>query len=564
MKKTDEKMTEKPAGKLTDNPKNADQKKNVNQIILIAVVTSIICAAVLSITGEKILSRIFLILLSGISVGAAFFNRSGIMAWFSSRKGRRGIENSVRILIVFAITTAVYLLFYFSVITIRKDLTKSRLYSLSEFSENALSRLDFPVNILLFNHQSGDPLMDVLPLYTRLSKNITYRFVNSLKEPELTKQYNVTQPGSLVFTADNKLPILLPYRDMIRETADEFGRPSKEYRFEEKITSAILGFIDSKKSTVHFLEGHGEKSIKDFKESGLSTLAATLRAENIEPVVLNILTEKTIPDDCGLLIIPGPRGKMTDHTLALIRKFSARRGALFIMLDPLTDINNTLTGLEALLDEYGIIARDDVIIDPVNFLPQMGHEQGPFCPVIRYDYHQIVNDLSRRNLHTVFFSARSVDQKKGMPENFVYNTVLNSFDTAWGERDIADKNKRGLTKNRDYAGPVCLGAVMQKRINNDMSKEIRIACYGDSDFINNAVIDFVGHKDLFINTVRWLMAQENYITIRPRTEETSELYMPRSRQLLAVLFFVIIIPIGILAGGLIFIYRRKRKKGADL
>ncbi|HBE04062.1 MAG TPA: hypothetical protein DC049_16540, partial [Spirochaetia bacterium] len=208
----------------------------------------------------------------------------------------------------------------------------------------------------------------------------------------------------------------------------------------------------------------------------------------------------------------------------------------------------------------------DIVIDPQAYMPmiQFGKKvmQGsPIYPVLQYDYHQIVNDISRQNLICVFISARSISRADDMPQNYIYNTLFNTTEAGWGETDFTDSRPR-FDKKKDIPGPVYSGAVVQfktgAKTGNVKPAEGRVAVFGDSDFICNGIADGPGHKDLFANTIQWLLDQERDITIRPKKAEEAELFLSAAEQLMMQLVFIILLPLAIAGSGIaVFMHRRK-------
>jgi ABC-type uncharacterized transport system involved in gliding motility auxiliary subunit len=91
----------------------------------------------------------------------------------------------------------------------------------------------------------------------------------------------------------------------------------------------------------------------------------------------------------------------------------------------------------------------------------------------------------------------------------------------------------------------------------------RIVVYGDSDFASNARVSLLGNKDLFLNTIQWLVGEEQLITQRPKDRETMPqlstvtLTARESRRLFWLA--AVIEPLVVLAFGvLVSIYRRRK------
>jgi ABC-type uncharacterized transport system involved in gliding motility auxiliary subunit len=51
--------------------------------------------------------------------------------------------------------------------------------------------------------------------------------------------------------------------------------------------------------------------------------------------------------------------------------------------------------------------------------------------------------------------------------------------------------------------------------------EPRLAVYGDADFASNELLDSYRNRDLFLNTVNWMMGDVEAISIRPNLSRAS-------------------------------------------
>jgi ABC-type uncharacterized transport system involved in gliding motility auxiliary subunit len=54
-------------------------------------------------------------------------------------------------------------------------------------------------------------------------------------------------------------------------------------------------------------------------------------------------------------------------------------------------------------------------------------------------------------------------------------------------------------------------------------KQGRLVVFGDSDFASNAAIDAYSNRDLFVNSVNWLLGDVESISIRPARSRASRL-----------------------------------------
>jgi ABC-type uncharacterized transport system involved in gliding motility auxiliary subunit len=88
--------------------------------------------------------------------------------------------------------------------------------------------------------------------------------------------------------------------------------------------------------------------------------------------------------------------------------------------------------------------------------------------------------------------------------------------------------------------------------------------YGDSDFASNARLSLLGNKDLFLNTVQWLVGEERFITQRPRNEEImpklSNVFLTAQQARILFWLAVVVEPSLILVvGAAVAVYRKRRR-----
>jgi ABC-type uncharacterized transport system involved in gliding motility auxiliary subunit len=73
-------------------------------------------------------------------------------------------------------------------------------------------------------------------------------------------------------------------------------------------------------------------------------------------------------------------------------------------------------------------------------------------------------------------------------------------------------------------------------------REGRVAAFGDSDFASNAFLSFQGNRDLFLNTVAWLVQDVDLISIRPKEPEDQRLVLTQNQQKNVLILALLLIP----------------------
>ena len=197
----------------------------------------------------------------------------------------------------------------------------------------------------------------------------------------------------------------------------------------------------------------------------------------------------------------------------------------------------------SILKGYGFELSDDVIIDPSSKL----EGGGDIAPIVSdYPYHEITQDF---RFATIFPYTRSLDVVNG-----VYKTevLANTSEYGWSETNFELFDEGVAQKEEtDKPGPLGVAAV------GESSSNSRIAVFGSADFVSNVFLEFSGNRDFFLNTLNWVSGDENLISIRPKTLNTSNLTITIKQIDLIFIFTVVVIPAVILFSGLAIWWKRR-------
>ena len=109
-----------------------------------------------------------------------------------------------------------------------------------------------------------------------------------------------------------------------------------------------------------------------------------------------------------------------------------------------------------------------------------------------------------------------------------------------------------VTKDTRAASPEAVPA-------GHRSDQARLVVAGDRDFATNKFRNMVGNEDLFLNCLSWLSEQTERITIRPRLRDASRLYLTAPQQATVFFFAIDVLPVTLLAIGLV-VWRVRRNK----
>jgi hypothetical protein len=175
---------------------------------------------------------------------------------------------------------------------------------------------------------------------------------------------------------------------------------------------------------------------------------------------------------------------------------------------------------------------DDVIVDRVQGL--FGQAMTPLAGV--YGPHPITGEMREV---TMFPTTRSLTVAPAAGEGAAQlSEIVKTGENSWAETDLDMLFADGKAElgPADRKGPVTIAvagrpdvpvapppAPAEGEAPPPAPAEARLVVFGDSDFATNQLIDAYSNKDLFVNSVNWLLGDVEAISIRPAQSRASRL-----------------------------------------
>jgi ABC-type uncharacterized transport system involved in gliding motility auxiliary subunit len=483
------------------------------------------------------------------SAGAAYALRGELGSLLRRRRVEIALETA-------GIVGVVVALVYLAVLhPLRFDLTEARRFSLSEATVAMLKRLPRPVHIVFFHDPMMRETVELYELIARQTPRVTVEFFDPMLQPAQARMLGVNFAGTAVMESEGR---------RLQVNGDS----------EVDIANGILRVSQSAIQRVCFLDGHGEPdpfSLESHdhlegaaghthglgaryvlhERHGMAKARQALETMNYAVEKVSLVRGGDALRACAVLVVAGPKLGLLPAEVAAVRTYLANGGNALFMLDPFVE-----SGLEPVVQEYGIRVDDDIVIDEAShFWADMSSPA-----VSDYNRHQITRDLPL----TFFPGARSLSPTAQRPAGTSVLALVNSSKNSWGQRN---RTRVEFDRTRDTAGPTTLMAVALRRpVTPDSADAIqlrpddvrrtaptpgvtgrsRIAVIGDSDFATNSFFHIMGNGTLFVNTVSYLAGQENLIGLQPRTHDLPRVNLT-NRQMKGTFFLSVLLVPGLLA-----------------
>lgn len=540
---------------------------------------------------------------------------AGLVAWFvfSLESLRLWLKKrSTQFAIGLAITAVMCLVLLGTVnwlataYNVKKDLTKNQFHTLSDQTKKIAEGLKENITIRVWS-----------TAVDRMSANVdmrrfldNYESAGKGKIKVEIKNPNEDRPGS---AADNIK------RDNIIVVKSSSGRESRIENFtdtkgEELLTNAIMQAIKGRKKTLCFLSGHGEVGLGDSEAQGMSQIKSQLTASTYETKDVALATAEKMPEDCELLVVAGPRSEAAEREVKMIRGYLDGGGKGIFMMGA-----GTPAGWRKVAADYGVSVRSDLIIDPrvqppiaiatknyaqdvdvvrsfnrlvifpetssleITDKPKDGETLKTFISSESYTFAK-TGDL--KNIKTIrptpadmrgplpvavlitkpvvateLKSApeaapiKGKEPKKAAPSN--HGSLLKKFSLI-SEAVAADGDEIPVGTDSDEEPLPSSGAGSPAKDGpKDQKTEMSLIVFSNHNFVMNSFVGQMGNMDLFLNSVNFLLKDQDLIGIRPREvrQASLELSAESLRQVYAT---VLLIAGAFLVGGI----AAKRRRSA--
>ena len=490
--------------------------------------------------------------------------------------GRRGrYTTNTTLMVVAFIGIAAVGNFLAIEIAARIDVTATKQFDLAPRTKSLLNDLEGDVYARAFFPESNiqpNPNLDVfrgqmddiLREFSKRTGRFDYEFIDPVIDPAIANEYGVTRAPTIVFEAEDtrqrhQVPLSTTWETfLVRGLAP----------IEQSLVTGLLIVTGQERKQVYFLTGHGERELTALADNpkGYSIAASEIQAENYAVSTINLfnatdrerLQASVEEGSVSLLVIAGPTEDLQVSDVVNepeeLHTYMRNGGNLLFLADPATK-----PGFREFIARWGINMEQGHIVDSFsNYDParnqniKIGQNQyictgfDSVCWQTNPDFFTIfpgitsitggVGDSFYPDVaalspnEDIPFTPRFQDEESEEPVDpedlntnvFGVGLTLTTPLASWTS---LDPNSNEPTAD-SLAGPfftmLALRALapLDEELPSDPSQVTsgRIIAVGDSDFASNSLLFASGNRDVFLNSVNWLVGDEPLANIRPRAQ----------------------------------------------
>jgi ABC-type uncharacterized transport system involved in gliding motility auxiliary subunit len=410
------------------------------------------------------------------------------------------------------------------------DTTSNKRFSLSDQTKKVVSNLKQDVKVTYFDKTSSfTQAKDLLERYETLSPKLSVDYVDPDKKPQVAKSMGVKSYGTIMVDSGAK-------------------HQEAKSLTEEEVTGAVIRTLKGGDRSVCVVSGSGEHALDDTGRSGYSGIKEQIEKNNYKTRAISLLDKPEVPKDCTITLVAGPRFDYVEPVVNALKTYQQNGGRLLVLLDPPVKLGkedvSENAALAKVIDGWGVTLNKDLVLDTSGVGQIFGFSE--VVPLVTtYESHPIVREM--KGIATAFPLTRSLDVKTGAEK--LFSTSENSFSTT-----KLDAKEIRIDPAKDKHGPFVLGAAGSVKAGEGQA---RFVVVGSSGWVANSIVSFNGNKDLFLNMLNWLSADEELISIRPKDPEDRRITMNRLQMQMVFYSSVLLLPLMIVVAGFGVYWRRR-------
>jgi hypothetical protein len=438
----------------------------------------------------------------------------------------------------------------------RFDWTRAQLFTLSPRSQQVARAVRSPIELVVLLGR-GEPQWrestELTERYRALNPLIAVRAIDpdrqSAQFVAFAQRYGIrltrssqSEVGSeaaiVVVRNDRHLEIkrdqLAALGEALREGGAEASAAERianaRITVERAVSSAIVQVEHSDRPTVCVSKGHDELPLQGTDES-MQMLAQELEHDNVTVRETELRGTATVPSDCDVLMIGGPRQAFSAGESQIILRYLRSGGNLLLLLDPFfVDAHHAPTGLEEVTRAAGIEPARVVVVESD---PQQLLEGVPPMIFTASDFgvHELSRNFRGIDAHVLVRTARALRVTSGA--SVVPEALLRSSAQSWGESGELEAVRDGTLRMDadDIRGPIDLalashveGAVVRP----GRAANGRVVVIGFSYLVTNEAMG-LSFRARYANAafvqaaVGWLVARSDLQGIAPRPASSAAL-----------------------------------------
>ena len=282
---------------------------------------------------------------------------------------------------------------------------------------------------------------------------------------------------------------------------------------------------------------------------GIERILYFLEKEGVEYDKLNLMTINEVPQNAECLLEYIPVSDITKTEAEVLTKYLENGGKLLLI----TGISAAeMPNLGEVMSGYGLASIQGLIMegDGNHCIPSY---QNFLLPEIKDS--AVTSSFVSKDELLLLPNSHAITVLPDVRSTVDAQEILTTSKSSWLKTDTSDLSY----KKGDLTGPFAVGVLASEPVGDDQT---RIAWFSSDSLMVDEIDEMVSgnNKNLILNTIGWMTEQDNNIAIRAKNTQAVTLRLTSAQVMQWSIVYLAVIPGIVLAAGIIFCVRRRRRQ----
>ena len=480
----------------------------------------------------------------------------GILRFFRNKNLKYGVNSIVVTAIVVALAVVLNLLV--GIPGIKFDLTPGKIYSIGDVTKELLNGLDKDVEIIaLFDELQPPSTYYINSSNAQDALNMLYSYAQyphiklTFIDPDINPGYvRDLDPDGTLSLAKGNFVVHREGKSKKVTLSELFEMETDQETYESYITgmkaeevfSGAIKYIAAEETPiVYFVEGHNETDIGSY-----SQLRTYLLNNNYLVESLSLLGVGAVPEDAELIVFAAPKLDLFPQEIDILNDYLKLNGGNALFMFDYDEYAADMNNFNFVLGDAGNLAINN---DKVRSEDDNAHMPDDPYTIL---YSGARNIVFTDPISVVLQNSRSVTRLMNTKEWITQTSLLSTSAKSFSEPVSPSQ--------AEAAGPLDIAVAVENKGGMKVSK---IAVIGNGAFISDSAVSTYGsqlfqyNSRMFLYTLRWMLGEQDTLTIEPKINRTPTLTITQSQTNIIGIFLVFILPLLIMGAGFaVYIKRR--------
>lgn len=447
-----------------------------------------------------------------------------------------------------------------------KDITSSKLYSISDDTKNKIQNIEKEVKIKLYNFDEYlsksniENSFELIQKYNDVNKNIIIEKDNST---------DYRNPTIVVSCGEKEKIVDIDYLYTYSLSTDTYTDVDYDLT-EQELTNAIVEVTADNKKNIYFCISHSAygTKIQEIYATAVSRISTQLN----DVYMINLSNAEVIPDNCDILIIPRVTEDFSVEEKNKIIDYINRGGNIIALQEAksLIDCGDT-PNYQEILDMYGVSISDSIVMEGTSEFMLSGK---PDFVIPQVNKESCIGKYMEDNSKLFMIYAAKIniaDQEILDSLNASYEVIAHTSNTSFLRNDIDNTSTERIDTDED-APSSTVAALITKKI--DENKASKLLVFSNSVFISDynisikdkitnetktrATLSMNDNEEIFEQAIKYLSGNEDVVLVKKSYSDSIPTIKILENEGIIKLFFGL--PLVVIFIGIIVWRHRKNKK----